>query len=236
MSTRGEKLLDLQEVENDLRDKIAAYKAVQKELELTSPVRRAKRALEEASEKEAETRARQQDIQLEWQGLIEKANQEEQRLYSGKVQNPRELEDLQMEVEQLTRRREVLEERALELIEQVDQLSTETQAAEEAYTSVAEESRERQEQLAAYHKALRVEIARRRKEREKMLGDIDPADLDQYRYVQRLKNDTHAVAVLKDGVCGACHIEVSAAKRDSVERSDRTALSTCGNCGRILVF
>ena len=235
MKTRGEKLLELQEVENDLRDKIAAFKAVKKELELTSPVRVAKRRLDDARTTESEVRAQQQDLNLEWQGVIEKANREEKRLYSGEVTNPRELEALQMDVEHLARRRKSLEEQALELIEEVDHLSKQSEEAKEAYESVAEESRERQEQLTAYHKALRSEIAKQRKHRERALEEIDAGDLDQYRYVQRLKNDTHAVALLQDGICSACHIEVSAAKRDMVERTNRSALSTCGNCGRILV-
>ncbi|MDQ4077499.1 MAG: hypothetical protein M3220_14785 [Chloroflexota bacterium] len=236
MMSRGAKLLALQEVENDLRDKIAAYKQVQKHLTVASPVRKARDAYEEAVDAEKEARTQQQSLNLEWQGVIQKADEEEKRLYSGDITNPKELEAIQMEVEQLKRRREVLEERALELIEQVDGLTQEAEEAREGYEQVEEETRQRQEALEKKEQQLKRYISHRKREREKLLEEIDPVDLDQYRYVQRLKNDTHAVATLQDGVCGACHIQVSISKRDSVERVDKSQLLTCGNCGRILVF
>ncbi len=236
MMSRGAKLLGLQDVENDLRDKIAAYKQIQKHLTVASPARQARQTFEEAQSSEREIRAQQQDINLEWQGIIQKADEEEKLLYSGAIKSPKELEALEMEVVHLKRRRATLEERAIQLIEQVDKLTQQTNEAKGEYEQIAEDTRQRQEALEAQAEQLKRYISKRKREREELLKEINPSDLDQYRYVQRLKNDTHAVAVLEEGVCGTCHIQVSAAKRDNVERVDKAELFTCGNCGRILVF
>src|ERR687893_250980 len=83
--SRRSRLLDLQEVENSLRDKIGAYKKIQKQLTLDSPVRLARVAYEQAEQAEGEARARQQALNLEWQGLIQKVDNEEKRLYSGTI-------------------------------------------------------------------------------------------------------------------------------------------------------
>ncbi len=235
MMNRGARLLELQEVENDLRDHIAAYKQIQKQLNLTSPVRRARDAFEGATSAERSARARQQDINLEWQGIITKMDSEEKRLYDGSVKNPKELEMLQMEVESLRRRREALEEKALGLIEEVDELAQQSGDAQSEYEQVEVNTRSEQAALERKEQELKRYISQRRRDRDRLLKEVDPTDLDQYRYVQRLKNDTHAVALLDDGVCSACHIEVSTSKRDSVERVDKSKLVMCGNCGRILV-
>lgn len=232
---RGTHLLDLQEVENELRDKIAAYKRVQKELHLTSPASQARRAYEEAAAAEKAARARQHDLNLEWQGLIQKLDHEDKRLYDGSIKNPKELTNLQLEVEMLKKQRERLEEQALALIEEVDTLTLRATEAKATMERVEQETSKQQERLLAQEETLKRHIGRARRKREEMLTAINATDLEQYRYVQRLKNDTFAVALMQDGVCTACHIEVSASKRDTVERAATTTLVTCGNCGRILV-
>ncbi|MBA3533514.1 MAG: hypothetical protein H0T73_16470 [Ardenticatenales bacterium] len=233
----GSQLLDLQEVENGLRDSIGAYKQIQKQLSETTPERQAREGYEQAIAAEREARARQQNLNLEWQGMIQKIDEEEKRLYSGEVKNPKELSNLQLEVEMLKKQREKLEEQALALIEEVDEWTSRAAATKAAYEKVEQDQRDRQISLEEQEKKLKRQISIRRAQREKMLVTIDPTALEQYRYVQRLKNDTHAVSTLREGVCTSCHIEVSAAKRDTVERvnSETTKLVTCGNCGRILV-
>jgi uncharacterized protein len=232
--SRGTRLLDLQGVENALRDKISAYKKIQKELTLDSPARQARLAYEEAEKNEKAARARQQSLNLEWQSLIQRVDTEEKRLYSGEITNPKELYNLQLEVEMLKKQREKLENQALTLIEEVDRLAQETAVAKEAYERIEADTRSHQAELEKRENKLKRDISTTKREREKLIEDVGSGDLEQYRYVQRLKNDTYAVAAMEDGVCGACHIEVSAAKRAMVETSPDT-LITCGNCGRILV-
>ncbi len=232
--SRRSRLLDLQEVENSLRDKIGAYKKIQKQLTLDSPVRLARVAYEQAEQAEKEARGRQQALNLEWQSLIQKVDNEEKRLYSGSITDHRELTIVELEVQMLKKQRENLEAQALTLIEEVDRLAQATARARAEYEQIEEASRSQQLKLEKQENVLKRDISTTKRTREKLLEDVGSGDLEQYRYVQRLKNDTHAVAEMVDGVCGACHIEVSAAKRAMVETSPNT-LITCGNCGRILV-
>ena len=57
-----------------------------------------------------EVEARLRDMELEIAAAVEKRQTAEQRLYSGEVQNPKELQDMQMEVEALARRKSVLDD------------------------------------------------------------------------------------------------------------------------------
>lgn len=231
--SRGAHLLELQDIESDLRAKLEQYRKIQRLLGESTPVRKARLAFEQAEAEEQAARARQQDINLEWQGVRTKVDSEEKLLYGGTVRNPKELTNLELEVEMLKKQQAKLEEQALALIEEVDQLAQVTASAKAAYETIEQESRTRQTDLEAKENQLKRYIAGRRKVRDEMIGTVDPVDLEQYRYVQKQKNDTRAVATLRDGVCSSCHIQVSQAKRETVERTSN--LVTCGNCGRILV-
>lgn len=235
MMSRSAALLALQELEYELRESLGRYKRVQKEREGSPEVRRARQAYEKAEEAEKRARARQTDLNLEWQQLLKKLDREEKRLYDGSIRDPRELTNLELEVEMLKKQRAKLEEMALELIQEVDQLAAETVQRRTAYESLDEADRAHQQAMEQEEKQLKRAISLSRVERDKLLGAIDEGTLEQFRHVQRLKNDARAVATLEDGVCSACHVQVSAAKRDTVERADTKGLVTCGNCGRILV-
>src|SRR5258708_5024868 len=60
------------------------------------------------------------DTELELQGVEKKAKDFENKLYSGKVQNPKELQSMQEEIEALGRQRGRLDEQILTLMEEVE--------------------------------------------------------------------------------------------------------------------
>ena len=233
--SRASSLLELQNVEQELRKRITSYKKVQKQLSKFSKVEKARQTYEKKIDSEKLAQARQNQISLELQGLIEKVKGAEQELYSGRVKNPKELTNLQLEIDNLKTRRDKLEEETLSLIEQVDSLSQQTTKAKNNYEKVQEITKTRQEALEKREHALKRHISKVRRVQLKILADIDASDLELYRYVQRKKNDRIAIAELKSGVCTACHIETSSAKRNQIERASKDKLLTCGNCGRILV-
>lgn len=232
---RATALLALQDVEYSLREALSTYKRVQADRVGSPEVRRARNAYEEANDAERHARAEQADLQLQWQSLIQKLDHEEKRLYDGSIRDARELTNLELEVNMLKRQRGTMETKALELIESVEALAQSTEESRTEYESLDANDKENQQRLADEEQKLKRQISHTRQKRDKLLKEIEPGILEQFRYVQRLKNDTRAVSRLVEGVCTACHVEVSAAKRDIVERTETNTLATCGNCGRILV-
>lgn len=232
---RATALLALQEIESELRESLSAYKRIQADRVGSPEVRRARTSFEEAEVAEKHARTQQTDIQLQWQSLIQKLDHEEKRLYDGSIRDARELTNLELEVEMLKRQRGTMETKALELIESVETLSQTAEESRQQYESLDANDKENQKRLGDEEHKLKRHISQTRQKRDKLLQEIEPGILEQFRYVQRLKNDTRAVSRLVDGICTACHVEVSAAKRDIVERTETDTLATCGNCGRILV-
>lgn len=233
--SRGAELLELQEVEADMRQKLSAYKKIERALAEETPVAKAKQAHDEAVQSEREARGRQTDLTLEIKQLADKIGAEEELLYSGDVTSSRELVNLETEVGLLKKQRDSMEEKMLGLMDEVDSSEQVVNTTKAAITDAEQESTKYVTALTQQQDILRKEISRAKKKREQLLEKIAPSDIEQFRYVQKLKGDTFAVARLNDGVCTACHVEVSAAKRSMIERPTNNQLNTCGNCGRILV-
>jgi predicted nucleic acid-binding Zn-ribbon protein len=79
--------------------------------------------------------ARKQDLELEAQTLDAKIASVDERLYSGRVKNPKELSDLQNEVASLRRRRATLDDTLLEamLLEEISFIISGEKASKDTF-------------------------------------------------------------------------------------------------------
>jgi predicted nucleic acid-binding Zn-ribbon protein len=234
--SRGAQLLELQQVEETLRQKIGAFKKIERVLAEETPVARARQAYEEAERAERHARAQQTGLNLELQQLNDKITAEEKKLYGGEVKNPKELVNLEVEVGMLKKQKDALEGQVIVLMGDIEDLGKRAAMAKADCERLEQESQAQVVRLRKEQDALKKEIGRAKRTREGVLERIASTDVEQFRYVQRMKGATFAVAQLTNGVCSACHVEVSASKRSSVERPTDNKLNTCGNCGRILVI
>jgi len=234
--SRGAQLLELQQVEEFLRQKIGAFKKIERVLSEETPVARAKQAHEEAQRAERHARAQQKGLNFELQQLSDKVAEEETKLYSGTIANSKELVNLEVEVGMLKKQKDTLEGQVIVLMGDIDDLAKRTAWAKSECERLEKESQAQVTVLLQQQEVLKKDIGRAKRKREGVLEHIDTIDVEQFRYVQKIKGETLAVAQLTEGVCTACHVEVSAAKRSSIERPTDNKLITCGNCGRILVI
>ncbi len=234
--SRGAQLLELQQVEEFLRQKIGAFKKIERVLAEETPVARAKQVFEEAERAERHARAQQTGLNFELQQLTDKIAAEEKKLYSGDIKNAKELMNLEVEVGMLKKQKDTLEGQVIVLMGDIDDLAKRTKWAKSECERLDQESQTQIATLREQQESLKKDIGRAKRKREGVLEKIDTIDVEQFRYVQKIKGETLAVAQLTEGVCTACHVEVSAAKRSSIERPTDNKLITCGNCGRILVI
>ena len=107
-------LYRLQQTENEVReDKKRLAEVIRLQSDNVELVKARKRIESKESDLSG-LRVRQTDLNLELDGLSTKAKRSEDRLYSGLVTNPKELEDLQHEIESLGRRVAIQEDEVLE--------------------------------------------------------------------------------------------------------------------------
>lgn len=174
--------------------------------------------------------AQQQDLNLELKGVIDKAKRSENRLYSGTVKNPKELADLQHEIDALARRRSLLEDELLETMIMVEEAQEESTAADEALEQLQlkwEHSQQnlRQEQGQLAHRL--NELAELRKQQSAVIA---PKFLAVYENAGRRPGD-EVVVQLRNGRCTGCQVRVPA---NQAKAADEGQLVMCDNCGRIL--
>jgi predicted nucleic acid-binding Zn-ribbon protein len=155
----------------------------------------------------------------------------EDRLASGIIRNPREVEHMQAELEELRRRKDHLEDRMLELMLRIED-------GEHRLKEMEEQLKEQQETLQILRERATEMKAKLEQEREALLKERErlramlPAEV-LARY-DRLKERLGGVAVAKieGNLCGGCRITVTAEVWRALRDPD--GLPTCENCGRFL--
>lgn len=191
------------------------------------------RTRRDAAEADAETwQATHNRLSLELGSLNSKVKRSEERLYSGTVKNPKELADLQHEIEALGRRREALEEEILEAMIMLEDAQAELAAAAEVVEMLANRQAVAVQALKEEQDALARELHQLLEQRNALAGRVDAPSLQLYDDLRGKKGGT-AVATIRMNSCSVCRISVSAS---TVKMADQGELVYCGGCGRMLVF
>jgi predicted nucleic acid-binding Zn-ribbon protein len=207
----------LREIEGMLKNDEAVRQAEEELANVTQELEGAKKELRKAEENTKQQR--------------QKIKNTDDLLYSGKVRNPKELQDLQKESEALRRFLAVLEERQLEAMLVVDDLTQTHQNAEWALN----DARARQvETHAALHGEKRQITHQARQwlsERQVIANPIAPEGIAHYDHLRKRRAGI-AVTKVTDKFCSACGTELSTSEYQTALVSNE--LMHCSNCGRIL--
>ncbi|MCX6030196.1 MAG: hypothetical protein NT169_12990 [Chloroflexi bacterium] len=220
---------------NDLDLALDALKARLAEIAeaLKEPValRETRRALAAAGAELAGCRARQAEAEQTEQRAADKLIQAEQRLYSGQVRNPKELEDAERDVQQLRRQRGQAEDALLESLLCAEAA---TEAHAEATRKLARLTAERAAAVAALRAeqaALGEKLVAASARQAAVRGTI-PAQLLATYDALRPRKGGRAVAALDGDSCTVCQVAASPGKLAAAR--DGNELVYCGNCGRVL--
>ena len=225
-----DQLYRLQQIDDEIRhgkDRLSQVIRSQRE---TEELVSARRREEVATGELHKWRSQQTDLNLELKSLTDKAQRSEQRLYSGTIKNPKELEDLQHELESLSRRRETLEDELLEAMIMVEEAAEEEAAAQAALSEIQSSWDQDQADLKQEQSELIVRINNATLQRKKQLEVISAESLRAYEDAQRRAGST-AVVLMKNGRCRGCLVTVPA---NQVKAVDEGQLVQCDSCSRIL--
>ena len=161
-------------------------------------------------------------------------DRDRQRLDGGKVSSPRELENLQSEVQSLLRRQSDLEEIVLDVMERAEtaQAGLENATAERA--RLAEQLREvtarRDAALAELGEQSAKAAARRAEVTSALPGDL----VDLYDKL-RAAHDGVGAAALRQGRCQGCHLALNTVDLNAIRAAPDDEVLRCEECRRILV-
>ena len=193
---RSANLYALQQIDHEAdshRDRLAV---VNESLGETDQLRSAHRRLQQAQETLSQWRTRQRDQELVLQSLDQKRQASEQRLYSGKIRNPKELSDLQEEVASLGRRRASIEDELLETMVMVEEGEAEEREASESLSRISGQWERDQAALLAEKETLESRLLELSALRQQRVASTAPADLKSYEHLRPRKRGV-VVAILK---------------------------------------
>ena len=178
-----------------------------------------------------QARAAQKDIELEAVGLRSKIAPAETKLYSGAIKNPKELADLQADIDQLKRHLSAVEDRDLEALTVLEAAENEHRAAAAEFAALESAWSDEQAELKERIDTLTTEIAEYDAERGEQVAGITPEMLRTYNHI-RIAHQGRALAKLDRNLCTGCRISLPT----NVVNKARTgnALVQCPNCERIL--
>ncbi len=225
-------LYRLQNLELDILERAKRIKAIKAQLEDDAAVREAEAENEETQAALETAEARVRDMELEIASAVDKRQSAETRLYSGEVTHPKELQDMQMEVEALTRRRSVLDEELLKLNSERDDLRGQADNAADRCKEAREEHERECKDLLDEKQTLTDSVNQLLAQRKTSVAAIPQQAFQTYNSMRTAKSN-RPVAVLKDKACTICGIEQNYIVITAINRGED--LVNCQNCGRILI-
>lgn len=151
------------------------------------------------------------------------------KLYSGKIKNPKELVGYEQEAGILKANLAAKDDFLLDLMEKIDAAKVEIQKLDETCKIAASEWQGQKATLAQQADMLKAELASFQKKYEEIFAAIDKATLSTYQGIKGRKG--HAVARVEQGRCLGCRVMLSISELQRVRGSD---IVMCSNCGRIL--
>ncbi len=161
-------------------------------------------------------------------GRIEKS-----KVKLANIKSNKEYEAALKEIDDLGKEKSVFEDKALQIMEEIDSLDEKLSAIKGKKESHREKFELDQKTVEKEIKALEKECRKHEKERKKIRQEIDK---DLLKYYDNLLNHKEGVAVCSviKGICQTCHMGIPPQKFNELMRGD--ALMNCPHCGRIMYW
>lgn len=175
---------------------------------------------------------RQRHLEEQIEAAKKRRAELEQRMYGGA--GARDLQAMDEEVRHLVRHVSELEDRELEVMEVLEPLDADLQAAEVERDALDTRMAALQEQVAKDEAVIDGEIATETDARRPLAEKI-PTELVKRYEALRTKLGGEGAARLVGNSCTGCHLTLPAMEVDRIRKSPPDAVITCDNCGRILV-
>jgi predicted nucleic acid-binding Zn-ribbon protein len=231
------RLVDLQELDSTL-DRLAHRRRTLPEIaraaELTDRLTKLRDEVVAAETTQSDLQREQRKADGDVEQVRTRATRDQQRLDSGAVGSPKELENLQSEIVSLHKRQADLEEVELEVMERLEEagsrvaeLVTERDAVDDELRTVAAGRDEALQQIDAEREQVAAE-------RASVAADV-PEDLRTLYEKLRQQFGGVGAALLDGNRCGGCHLALNPAELARVRGTPEDEIVRCDECRRIIV-
>lgn len=166
--------------------------------------------------------------------MRQRAARDQQRLDSGAVTSPKDLESLQREIVSLAKRQGDLEDVVLEVMERRESAQERVAELTDRVSAVQAKVDDATARRDTATEELDSETATVTKEREVVAGSV-PADLLKLYEKLRVQQGGVGAARLYQRRCEGCRLELNITEVNDVKAASPDTVLRCENCHRILV-
>jgi predicted nucleic acid-binding Zn-ribbon protein len=224
-------LYRLQQIDSQLDNARIALQSIESKLVDNTLIQTAQQNVIQAEQKRQSELKGLRDAENKSYDTRVKIELSESSLYGGKIQNPKELQDLQNEIASLKRLIITLEDRELEAMMAVEEAEGKLTQANEVLKNIEGKQIEQNSALNGEKTKLLAQFERLESERKATLPPISVADLSLYEQLRKIRNGV-AVVNISSRACTACGATLTAALIQSTQSTGQ--LVRCPTCGRIL--
>ncbi|MFE3946416.1 zinc ribbon domain-containing protein [Streptomyces sp. NPDC059118] len=231
------RLLDVQALDVRLSQLAHRRKSLPEHAEiesLTSDLAQLRDLLVASQTEESDTAREQTKAEQDVDQVRQRATRDQQRLDSGAITSPKDLESLQREIASLAKRQGDLEDVVLEVMERRESAQERVTELSDRVSAVQAKADDATARRDAATKKLDEEAATVTKEREVVAGSV-PADLLKLYDKLRVQQGGVGAARLYQRRCEGCRLELNITEVNDVKSASPDTVLRCENCRRILV-
>jgi predicted nucleic acid-binding Zn-ribbon protein len=225
----AKQLYQLQDIDLEIEANERTLSQIASQLGESEAVIRTQSHLQLEQQRLEELKRKQHSAEWEIDDISTKLATAEETLFSGRIRNPKDLASLQQEVEMLKAKRDRMEEKALEIIDGVEQSETSATRIGNELATLQAEWRHQQQQLANDLERVKATLSELRQRWQLLADEISPLAIELYQGLRKVKG--MAVARVEQGICRGCRISLPITELQRARSGD---LVKCSSCGRIL--
>jgi uncharacterized protein len=231
MTAQSTLLYQLQTVDLNLAKRRTRLKEIAALLGNNQKVAAAQAQVAAAEAKLKPYQVRSRDLELEIKSVAEKIKTTNDHLYSGKVRNPKEMQDMQEEITSLQKRQSQLEDTLIETMLHVDEEQAALDESQANLKQVIATEAGEQVSLHDEQERLQAEVKQLDENRKIAIPTIEQTALQKYESM-RVAKKGQPVALLQNGSCKLCGVEQTTNITHKVQQGRELVM--CLSCGRIL--
>ena len=230
--TSSADLFALQELDLRRDARRAVIADIETRLGETEELIEAREAVEDADAAVQRLRRRQKELDTQVQDLDARIAPIDRRLYDGSVRNPKELTDLQKELDILKAQRGKLDDQGIELLDGLERATSAMKDAREELAQIEQAWQADQQNMQTEKHQAETEYAALEVQRGKHTRDMEPPALGLYESL-RAQKQGRAVARVERGTCQGCRLTLPTHLVQRLRAGNQ--LIQCPTCERILV-
>ena len=229
METVAKKLFQLQQIDLDIQKKQTNLEEVRAKLGENTILTNTTAQLKDDEAHLADVLKRQRDMEWELDDLRSMIDRIGEKLYGGKLKNPKELVGLEHEIGTMKSNLKQKEDELLEVMDEAEVAQHKVEQGREQVKKLEVEWKGEQKTLTERESDIIGQINESKQIREELTDTIPAEALELYEGIRTRK--PQVVVKVEQGMCKGCRITLPMSEW---QRAKAGSLVQCGSCGRIL--